>query len=189
MLLQDRPIDYSILARACEFYANEGFTQVEVPWVVMPAFSRMTSPTGDDGIAFVLRDGRHLVCSAEQGFIQEVMTGNLVTGREYFSVSPCYRDEIPDGTHSKWFMKLELFGISTSSIGARAMAEEFTIAARRFFTSEHVAHSLLRTDIGVDVMAGDLEIGSYGIRQIGNVYAAYGTGVALPRLQLAKEAL
>lgn len=187
-MLQDKPIDYRLLAKACQFYSRKGYRQVEVPWIVDGEFSRMTSPTGEDGNAFVLKDSRHMVCSAEQGFIEEAYWGKLDTGVKYFSVSPCFRNETIDETHSKWFVKLELFAISNSQAGASELCWNMIDAAEAYFKKCGVKDiQLIRTSIGFDIESRDLEIGSYGTRKLQDYYAAYGTGAALPRLQVAIE--
>lgn len=185
-MLQDRTIEYSLLARVCEYYQRDGYTQREVPWIVDGSVSRSTSPLPGNGFSFVLEDSRHLVASAEHGFVQRLMEGSLDFGRKYFAVSPCFRDEAHDATHCKWFMKLELFACHISEAIAYKTAHDMLASAKTFAISQgciDLWHQ--KTDIGYDLMCGDLEIGSYGIRAFDNCYAAYGTGAALPRLSLA----
>lgn len=186
-MLQTKLIDYPLLARACQFYESRGYKQIEVPWIVEGEVSRMTSPTGTDGVAFILQDSRHLVCSAEHGFIDMFLHGGLEIHQKYYSVSPCFRDEEHDDTHSKWFMKLELFVACERRAGAVLYYDGFIKGARTLFREEGVETETIETAIGLDLMAGDLEVGSYGLRKINNSYVAYGTGLALPRLSLAQE--
>jgi hypothetical protein len=124
-------------------------------------------------------------------------------------VSPCFRGDTPDSTHSNWFMKLELFAVVDAvEWGSHHLEEEFILDASKLFKyllAESVGDwaALQRhgvgifstcTDIGVDIMARlgqdgaeELELGSYGVREIDGNVIAYGTGVALPRLSLAIE--
>lgn len=185
-MLQNRIIDYGALAKACDFYSHRCYDQIEVPWIVEGEISRMTSPDGTDGVAFILHNGKHLVCSAEQGFLKMYMDGELETNQKYFSVSPCFRDEL-DETHSKWFMKLELFAVCSKNAMAAILVDGFIKGARTLYKELGVTTDITRTEIGFDLMAGTLELGSYGFRSIGDDYLAYGTGLALPRLSLAQE--
>jgi hypothetical protein len=189
-MLQEKLIDYRLLADACQFYRGEGYVQREVPWIVDAEFSRMTSPLPGDGFSFVLQDKRHLVASAEQGFVELALSENsdfTYNGR-YFAVSPCFRDEPHDETHSKWFMKLELFSVHSKEAQAYQSSFKMADQARLFAIAQGCVDTWTqRTDIGYDLMVGDLEIGSYGIRKIGEYYIAYGTGAALPRLSVAIE--
>lgn len=186
MLLQDRLIDYLLLGDACKYYAMRGYTQVEVPWIVEKEFSQITAPVGFDDISFALKDDRRLVCSAEQGFFQKKAFDDLPYAK-YFAVSPCFRDEELDETHSKWFVKLELYFHSISHPGAASMMEVFLRDAKHFFDKQGAMTRISATDIGVDLISGGLEVGSYGIRQTTDGYMAYGTGLALPRLSLALD--
>lgn len=185
-MLQSKLIDYRLLADAVDFYATHGYKQIEVPWVVPEYTSLLTSPSGDTGYAFPLIDGSHMVCSAEQGFIQRHLDGNLPAGK-LFSVSPCFRNETLDETHSKWFVKLELFSAHIANYIAAIHAGEFAIDAQKFHRRMGIPTKFIATDIGRDMMYGDLELGSYGTRCINGEYIAYGTGLALPRAQLARE--
>jgi hypothetical protein len=186
-MLQDKKIDYRLLASACEFYEARGYEQIEVPWVISPDISIMTSPTGTLRGAFVLSDGRTLVCSAEHGFVDKTLKDELVPDKFYYSVSPCFRDEILDATHSKWFMKLELFFVTKKPLASGYAVLQMVKDAYSFFSYSGVNNVKKEaTEIGIDLMAGDLEIGSYGTRVIGDYTIAYGTGAALPRLSVAK---
>ena len=149
----------------------------------------MTSPTGDVGYAFPVNDGsKFLVCSAEQGFVSEALNGKLIAGKSYFSVSPCFRGEELDETHSQWFMKLELFSFWGNEKEARAAVNKMVANVLVLADMQDVYPvSTLYTDIGIDVMVGDIEIGSYGVRLLGGYWCAYGTGLALPRFSYAKE--
>jgi hypothetical protein len=147
------------------------------------------SPTGDKGIAYTVDGGDVLVCSAEQGFIADFIhkRREYVYGRRYFAVSPCFRNETLDETHSKWFMKLELFGIVVNEDAALWMRSGFVTDADRFYRKSGVKTKGQPTNIGVDLNDAKtgLELGSYGYRVVNDTYLIYGTGVALPRLSLS----
>ena len=198
MLSQDTPINYDLLAKATQFYRGYRFKQIEVPWLVDSDSSMRTAPSKD--VCFVVRDGRHLVGSAEQGFIElslEKLVGygqrdKIELGQNYFAVSPCFRNEKLDDTHSKWFMKLELYSLHDTQIAADVASNNFLTLARDFFWEVAARNAdIEKTDTGFDLSLGGLEVGSYGTRVLktiwGDGYAAYGTGIALPRFQIALE--
>lgn len=189
-MLQSKLIDYRLLADACQYYDKQGYMQREVPWIVEAEYSRMTSPLPGDGFSFVLQDKRHLVASGEQGFVEQTLrgVGEFSYTDRCFAVSPCFRDEPHDATHSKWFMKLELFSLHAKPEAAYQSSFKMLDQARTFALSKGCIDTWQqKTDIGYDLMVSELEIGSYGIRKIGDYYIAYGTGAALPRLSLAIE--
>lgn len=185
-MLQSIPIDYMLLARACNFYRDAGFEQKEVPWIVSGEVSRSTSPIPGDGFSFVLADSRHLVASGEQGFVSLALSDELQPGMRYFTVTPCFRDEELDATHSKCFMKLELFSVHSNASAAHTSSTKMLEIAREFFRLAkcYPEPRIEATLIGYDLMCGTLEVGSYGVREIGGYHMAYGTGAALPRLSL-----
>lgn len=189
-MLQDKLIDYSILGKACKYYESLGFTQIEVPWIVNRVYMEITSPVPGVGCAIGLENGQdYLVCSAEHGFIRQALLCELKERTPFYAVSPCFRDEIRDETHSTWFMKMELFELNTER-RCKASAYKWANFARDFYANECGIRLpyVMETDIGWDVMFEDLELGSYGVRQLmGREWCAYGTGVALPRVSLAQE--
>lgn len=187
-ILQHRPIDYLSLSKACQYYTSCGFEQVEVPWIVNRFFSVITSPSGDSGCAISVGEHDFLVCSAEQGLIRQAVLNELSRGKALFAVSPCFRDEEHDETHSKQFVKLELFTVDTEKV-CRRRVRTFADMAVFLFRSLGVRNpEVVETGIGLDVMADGLELGSYGVRNImGSEWCTYGTGIALPRLSLAVE--
>lgn len=187
MLLQYKQIDYRLLADACRYYNNIEYNQIESPWIIEERFSLITSPNNERGVAYVLDNSQHLVCSSEQGMIQMAFNNTIRSGVKYFSVSPCFRDEPLTEFHSKTFMKLELFSISSTESGALAQASRFSSDASTFFKRYKVNHEIIPTDIGEDIVTlNGLELGSYGIRKFEDFYTVYGTGLALPRFSLAQ---
>ena len=200
MLLQDMIIDYELLAKAVRFYTERGYRQVEVPWVVSEDASLSTAPNRERGCAFCLDDGNYLVASAEQGFVDRIAKIPQTNGEKLFSISPCFRNEPLDMTHSKWFMKLELYVSVFDLPGANF---DYYIAwlasdATRFFLENGVQTAMAPTDIGYDLVdRHGLELGSYGRRDVMIRYDdsdhaypfsfVYGTGLALPRFSFAQE--
>ena len=200
-MLRDKLIDYSILSKACKHYSDKGYEQIEVPWIV-PDYVAASTFTGEVDTSYHFSDGMALVGSAEQGFVKLMLDDKLEVNKKYFSVSPCFRGDTPDRTHSNWFMKLELFAVVDElRFGSHSLEDRFIMDALALFKNvgltggNGVGLFSSCTEIGFDVMARignergaeELELGSYGVREIDGKYLVYGTGVALPRLSLALE--
>lgn len=156
---------------------------------------------------------KHLVGSAEQGFIDILFnsTQKLESEKKYMSISPCFRKGEDDETHCEQFMKLELFQFSNILAVAPWDLEDYIIengtAYTEFLTDALECFKMLGLseenlkqeklfDTNIDIMFTknmNLELGSYGYRvehtrkMTGNLYRVlnYGTGLALPRFQLA----
>lgn len=188
MLLQERVIDYKLLGNAVNFYENMGYEQIEVPWVVSAEASLVTAPI--NGI-FEIDDGKHLVGSAEQGFIELMLefSDKLKNDKKYMAISPCFRRDIPSEIYSEWFIKLELF-CKIKNNNPITMMIEFLKDAETLFTKIHgkrVTNKLSTSMTSFDLMFNAIELGSYGYRklqQTGDIWV-YGTGLALPRAQLS----
>lgn len=202
-------IDYGLLGRAMEFYKAQGYTSINVPWMVRTSISNITLPNEDNAFMVTTTNGqyKHLVGSAEQGFL-EMLADNTVSEDEYYvSCTPCFRrgdikyaydaNHNPVGViNQEAFMKVELSFATQNPLN---MAWKRVLLADALQLLEHLGV----TDIKVlesmdgnsaDIMALDatteslIELGSYGFREIqcndgGTLYAHYGTGLALPRLQ------
>lgn len=189
--LQECAIDYELLSTACKFYTSLGYRQIEVPWLVNEWAALTPTPDGTRGCAFVTDDGEYLLCSAEQGFVQMMREGRLTAAENYFSVSPCFRNETMDATHSRTFLKLELFAYFPleQKMDASIRSVDFMENARELFIDRMaVPTKMAPTDIGFDLIDDNcLELGSYGFRKSEDFCWAYGTGLALPRISIAKK--
>lgn len=187
MLLQDISIDYDLLNKAILYYQALKYTQIETPWIVSADASLTTAPSEDH--CFITTRNEHFVGSAEQGFIH-LMKYNpekIVPDKMYFSVSPCFRRDIPDETHSQGFIKLELF-YHAKNANTLDIEWEFIRDAKRLF--EFLSIKKIETIINeksqsIDLEYNGLELGSYGSRRLndGSLWV-FGTGIALPRFQL-----
>lgn len=191
-ILQHVGIDYEALVMACKFYKHYGYHQIETPWLVSEASALATSPDGTRGCAFVTDAGEYLVCSAEQGFVEMVTNHQLMVNTKYYSISPCFRNEPLDATHSRTFLKLELFSMFNpdKKKDASIRCVEFLEDARELLSSRFsIPTQITPTSIGFDIVDSrrGLELGSYGYRQIGQFHCAYGTGLALPRVSIAGD--
>ena len=172
-------VDYRIIADAQRYYAERGFEEVPVPWIVhRPAYYATKPPEAPDFFSL----GGYLNASGEQGFIELLMSGAAL-GRNQ-CVTACFREEpVLDALHLRYFMKLELIDTSATVRSLDAM-----IVLAKTFIGRYRDVRIIRTDERrhsydiVDRETGT-ELGSYGIRTHDDLAWTYGTGVALPRLQ------
>ncbi len=181
-------IDYALLGRAVHHYKLIGYEYVEVPWAVDDIYVDTTCPTHDRTLMVERRydapgdaprdETLSLVGSAEQGFLAMDLSPGL-----YVGVTPCFRvEDKHDLLYQPWFMKVELFDNRDQLDGLKLLTD-----AQRFMQSETKAPvTSIITKVGVDLMIGGIEVGSYGGRTIGNLRPwRYGTGLALPRFSVA----
>lgn len=177
-------IDYALLSSAADHYEDYGFARIEVPWFVSKATADITKPQGAQEFTIQYND-KSLVASGEQGFLYLMTKGQLAPGR-YQTITPCFRVESQDIWHAKSFMKLEL--IDTKCVNDATLSK-FVELAYAFFTrflsneKEPVRIVDIIVDGGkqYDIMFGDVELGSYGIRKHEYLHWVYGTGLAEPR--------
>jgi seryl-tRNA synthetase len=202
-------IDFGLLGRGMEFYKAQGYTSVNVPWMVRTNISRITLPDEENAFQVSGIDGKykHLVGSAEQGFL-ELLADNLVYEDEYYvSCTPCFRrgdiayayDDYgqPVGLlNQETFMKVEL-SMATQNPFNMGWKRVLMADALQFLESLQIQDVRVLEELdgeSADIMAFDkssnqlIELGSYGRRVIQcndgeTLYAHYGTGLALPRLQ------
>jgi hypothetical protein len=174
------PIDYGLFGRAFDYYQDLGYTYVEVPYCVPLDIIRLTLPPQyipDEvlGLGF-------LVGSAEQS----LLSLDLPDG-SYMAVSPCFRPEpVLNERYQRHFMKVELFQLGPVEMNPMAMLKD-----ARTFMSDHVRDDvdvdIVGTDQGWDIEINGIEVGSYGFREAGGRKWACGTGLALPRFDVARN--
>lgn len=170
LLEMAQEIDYNLLAEAKDFYVHKGFEYIEVPWRVSLEAIRSTHP---DISVF------DLIGSGEQGFVQLMLNGELPKGK-YCTITPCFRYEpVFDGIHLPYFMKLELIDIFPDS-----GIWEPLLAAKEFM-GRYSNLNLTKPSTGVDININNIEVGSYGRREYGDLRWVYGTGLAEPRFSYA----
>jgi hypothetical protein len=177
-------IDYQKIADAQKFYSALGFKEINVPWIVQyPAYSA-TMPL-DRKEFYTL--GGYLSASGEQGFLELMLSGKKIT--KNYCITACFRDEpILDQLHQGYFMKLELIDTNATVGNMESMIR----ISQEFFDSylpENAKTNIIQIDnIGeaFDIVDGQngIEPGSYGIRKFGGLKWIYGTGIALPRLDI-----
>lgn len=171
-------LDYRLIADAQTYYQDCGYEPTAVPWVVEDEAYNLTKPA--EALPYRTLGGT-LVASAEQSFYQLLLQGHRLERAQ--AVTPCFRDEVHDQTHSPYFLKLELIQATDPSLeGLERMISEAEVFFNRYGRVERE-----QTDFGIDLVAADtgLEVGSYGFRCVGTHAWIYGTGLALPRFTQA----
>jgi hypothetical protein len=194
--LENTPIQYKLLDTARAHYDRRGFVPIEVPWIVDEKVSMITTP--DKAYAYATKNKQHFVGSAEQGFLQMALAGQISPEIRFQAITPCFRRDVPDVSHSRWFMKLELFEFFVHPIIDRVQVDldlgymrDSAWALFKILTDVKKHHLMImptNNDIEhptMDINLNGMEIGSYGIRSHKTVTWVYGTGLALPRLHHA----
>jgi len=179
-------IDYLLIADAVEYYQDNGYKLIDVPWTVPEDVIRITARQNINLENSKYLD-KHLVGSAEQSFLHLMKTGKLTAGK-YCAITPCFRDDDEDDTHQKYFMKLELIHVTSEWWKWSNSLETMIYDANNFF-SLHVPTAVIKTndarsDESYDIKSNNIELGSYGIRHHENTHWVYGTGLAEPRLSI-----
>lgn len=176
-------IDYGRLDRSIKFYEGKGFQRVEAPWTVTKNVSGITKPENGKEWEIIGKD-KVLVASGEQGFLYLYLKGFLPKGR-FQAITPCYRDEVFDSTHSKYFMKNEL--IITDTVDILTLTEVLNYSKEFFEKELNDEVKLVKTQDGFDLEYEGIEIGSYGIRSCMYLDWIYATGCAENRMSLVKR--
>lgn len=189
-------INYSNIARAVELYRRLGFNQIEVPWRISENIVNLTKPiTAKPGYKIEGTD-KALLASGEQGFMYLMNKGFLAPGR-YQTVTPCFRNEQYDETHSKQFLKVELIHVLESDVNVSYMGPYLQNMHRE---AKVVLSGISGKDVNLvmtnlseydetnvngmatyDLQIDGIEIGSYGVREAIFGKWIYGTGIAEPR--------
>lgn len=170
-------INYDLIHRSIEYYSMNGFSRIESPWTVSKYVDDITKPK--DRISFQLKhNDKCLVASGEQSFLYLYLKEFLPKG-QFQTVTPCYRYEDFDFTHTKYFIKNEL--IKTNSVNQFELENIVEISLELFKTylPESIA---IKTSDGFDIEWEGNELGSYGIRECDYLRWIYGTGWAEPRM-------
>ncbi len=185
-------IRWESVGAAMRWYREWGFRYVEAPWIVTERAVGATLPPGKSGyyLGHPEYSPGYLVGSAEQAFLQMMIDGQLRPGK-YFAAGPCFRDDPIDDLHSRHFFKVELIEViddlQTFSDVDDMSVYNLMAVCKRFFED----HTGLETKVvptghmTYDLELAGIEIGSYGLRSYGKHRWIYGTGLALPRLDIA----
>ena len=190
-------INYANLLQAMEMYRQYGYRYIEVPWTVPNAIALRTAPDWVIDPLIKLENGKSLIASGEQGFLQLLSEGSLPIG-DYQTITPCFRDDIIDDMHCKQFMKLELISVVNLEINdesVNAAILRIVNNAKQVFNKIGIKHEMQTTsiissdieDYQIDIEAvlnngkETIELGSYGVRETAYAKWIYGTGLAEPR--------
>lgn len=195
-----------MLAYACAHYESHGFTTIDVPWTVTSEVSAITS----DDITYALRSDHVMVGSAEQSFLQQMIHPDsgypeIEQGHAYQAITPCFRGDSPDELHKEQFVKLELFQygpykdeLLQKLVCVKSLAMSLFEELIQEFTGEP-QHRLLISAVLTGEESFDInmsrfnrppiELGSYGVRTLGDQHWMYATGLALPRFINAVDIL
>lgn len=172
-------INYNLLNESIKYYDCLDFKRIETPWLVTEAVDSITRPKDVDPF-IVPAKKKNLIASGEQAFLYLYLKEYLPKGR-FQTVTPCFRNDSFDFTHTKYFMKNEL--IDTADVSEENLENIVDMALRFFstlFSVNNKPHKL-KTEQGWDIMIGDYELGSYGIRSCEFLDWIYGTALAEPR--------
>lgn len=184
-------IDWNLLSQAQQFYSNIGYQYCEVPYIIPEQYGKITKPHDDR--SFVLNNHlfeeqpHELVGSAEQGFIYLIYQ-NLLPNKKLHSITPCFRTEQYDKQfHLPWFMKCELFHYSNNIEDCLNMLKDAFDFYKQFINTNDSLDIITTSESTWDINLNNIEIGSYGIRNIPHHTFIYGTGLALPRFSVATK--
>lgn len=175
-------IDFRFLCDSIAFYEKHAFVRIETPWTVSKAVSDLTRP--QDLVPYQLEHNKKcLVGSGEQSFLYLYLKGFLPRGK-FQTITPCFRDDQFDTLHSKYFIKNELIVTTESEVNVKGL--RCVLDLSRDFFAQYIDQSIL-TCVSTgedqwDICCKGIELGSYGIRDVGYLRYIYATGCAEPRL-------
>jgi thiol-disulfide isomerase/thioredoxin len=180
-------IDYKKISDAKDFYESHGYKEIDVPWII--GFEAYASTKPNDREDFYVNGG-YLNASGEQSFIDMMLKGEKLT--KNLCITPCFRKEPKlDEIHQLYFVKLELIDTDVSVENLHQMlnlSKEFfeQYRGKKVKTlpmdNEGLMFDLIEETTGI-------ELGSYGIRTYKDLRWIYGTGLALPRLDIVMKKL
>lgn len=169
-------IDYQKIVEASRYYAELGYVETEVPWII-PFKAYETTAPKNERRQFATLDG-YLNASGEQSFIHMLQEG--VHLHKNFCITSCFRDEpVLDDIHHTYFVKLELILRDATRENLQKIIQD----AKKFFDRYMETEVIQTGEDAYDIIdtTYKIEIGSYGIRKIEGFTFIYGTGLALPR--------
>ncbi len=177
-------INYRNLADSVDFYTKHGIEYIETPWTVSKEISGLTKPEEKKNDYEILHNKKTLVASGEQSFLYLMLKGYLPKGI-FQTIGPCFRDDLFDLTHTKYFIKNEL--INTKEVNTNKLHELMDLAFKFFIDKLSRSNvEKVKTTEGYDInfVSQDktIELGSYGIRRTEIGDYIYATGCAEPRL-------
>lgn len=176
-------INYQHLSYSKEYYKNLGYVYKELDWIIPKKYIEYTYKEYNK---YTLSDNS-LLGSAEQVFIKEMIENDL--NGKFQCITPCFRNDVIDELHQEYFMKNELFFRDGSLSFKENLIhlEQVILDAKTFFIkiSKEDCEVIETSKNCYDILLNNIEVGSYGIRQIEDLYYIYGTGLAEPRFSVA----
>lgn len=182
-------ISYENLHKSTVFYEEKGYKRIESPWTVTEAVINITKPFLVNETYKIETKKKCLVASGEQSFLYLYLKGFLPPGK-FQSVTPCFREEVFDQIHSKYFMKNEL--IVTDKVD-EAELQKVLGHAYNFFSDmfpgkeRFLKIKTIELNKSYDIEFNGIELGSYGIRECEYLSWIYATGCAEPRLSYCQN--
>ena len=182
-------INYENLHKSTLFYEEKGYKRIESPWTVTEAIIDITKPFFVNDKYKIETKRKCLVASAEQSFLYLYLKGFLPKGK-FQSITPCFRDEIFDQTHSKYFIKNEL--IVTDNVTEeqlqKVIGHAYNFFCEMFPEKENFLKiKTIETNRAYDIEFKGIALGSYGIRECDYLSWIYATGCAEPRLSYCQN--
>ena len=203
------PLDWTLLGRAAAFYESHGFTYIEVPWLVRSEITEITKPAGAENFSAPHGDliGSAEQSFIQMMVDGKLPPGRWYTITPCFRDEPVVDDlhqthfmklELIDtlNIHRYWTYKgsTRVRGPNDRSKPLCQTAEHamgILISLVQQFIRQEVGDLPLtvetqrdpkhRLNEQEDIMYGDVELGSYGIRHHKPHTWVYGTGCAEPR--------
>lgn len=161
---------------AVNHYKKRGYVPIQLPYYASNAAIDITIPKDRVSLPHGLDNG--YVGSAEQSFIDRILQKAPLRGC-FMAFTPCYRDEEEISTVTQLiFSKLELYSTKKSPTDICTDVISF------IGTHYNKEINIVKTDIGIDLVYNDVEIGSFGDRTINGITYCYGTGITFPRYNL-----
>ena len=176
----------NLVLDALQYYRDKGYNLIDVPYIVPEDISLMTKPDWCEDTYHSKENNTVYVGSGEQSFLHLIRTKRIKTGK-YACLTPCVRDEQTDDTHYKVFLKLELIHVLPIGTSIHQSLDDCIKDAKQFFNNYIGMLHEVKTEEGYDIYYNDLELGSYGHRQAFGFDYIYGTGLALPRFNIAHK--
>ena len=177
------------MAEAIAHYEQHGFRYIETAWAVPHAIVRVTAP--NDECTFPFADGLTLVGSGEQSLLHLIEQGEISAPGKYQTTTPCFRNEVEDELHKKYFLKNELMIYAPTS--PKTQLEELMAVCVSYHERVASGHNVNVVRSGKhgewDITVNGIEVGSYGLRTYRNHTWIYGTGHAEPRVSIAMKML
>lgn len=182
------------LGRCLEFWQQQGFSFVELPWLAPARYTDATKPPIVTSPDLATPYG-NLLASGEQAFLMLQEEGRLGPGSHFIGWTPCFRDELQfDATHHFYFLKAELFVRIGASSQYQEEQQRMVQAALSWLAQEAIlANKSLTLELEqlsttqVDILGNGLEVGSYGLREFAGQLYVYGTACAEPRFSQALQ--